>query len=91
MQMGKIVGNMVCSAKYETLTGIKLLVVQLYKDLKPDKLAVAADALGVAGINDFVYLIGSKEAAAAFRKKNVPVDLAVMGVVDQYNGEAIKN
>jgi microcompartment protein CcmK/EutM len=32
-----------------------------------------------------VNLIGSKEAARMFRKKNTPVDIAIVGFIDHYN------
>jgi len=85
MYTGKIVGNVVSSVKYETLTNIALLVVQTIENGKPAKLIVAGDATGQAGIGDFVYLIGSKEASFVFRRGELPVDAAVTGFIERYD------
>jgi microcompartment protein CcmK/EutM len=85
MYTGKVVGKVVATHKYETLEGMKLLVVQLIENGEPTKKIVAADATRQAGHGDFVYLIGSKEAALLFRKNLVPVDAAIAGFIDTYN------
>jgi len=85
MYTGKVVGTVVASHKYESLEGIKLLVVDVIEGGKPVKKIVAADATRQAGYGDFVYLIGSKEAALIFRKGLVPVDAAIAGFIDTYN------
>jgi len=36
-----------------------------------------------AGPGDLVYLVGNREAALALPKTFVPVDAAVVGIVDQ--------
>jgi len=61
------------------------LTVRLIENNKPTGLIVAADATRQAGIGDFVYLIGSKEASRMFRAPLVPVDAAVVGFIDDYN------
>lgn len=86
MTVGKVVGKLVCTPKYPTLTGVKLLLVRQYgADGKPDKLVVAADSICAAGPGNVVYLISSSEAAASFRCGPIPVDLAIVGIVDGYN------
>ena len=35
-----------------------------------------------AGVGDFVYLVGSREAALALDPAFVPVDAAIVGIVD---------
>ncbi len=89
MYTGKVVGNVVSSVKYETLTGIKLLIVETIENGKPGKLIVAADSTRQAGPDDLVYLIGSKEAAFMFRETFPPVDAAISGFVERYD-ETIK-
>jgi microcompartment protein CcmK/EutM len=71
--------------KDENLKGIKLLVVQVLENGKPAKVIVAADQTRQAGQNDYVYLIGSKEASLIFRKGLVPADAAIVGFIDEYN------
>ena len=78
-------GSVVSTVKDEALTGIKLLLVQMIEDGVPGKVIVAADQTRQAGRDDFVYLIGSKEAALIFRKGMVPADAAIVGFIDEYN------
>ena len=85
MYTGKVVGSVVSTVKDEGLTGIKLLLVQMIEDGKPGKVIVAADKTRQAGSDDFVYLIGSKEAGLIFRKGMVPADAAIVGFIDEYN------
>ena len=83
MYTGTVIGTVVATKKYETLSGIKLLVVETIENGKPSKVIVAADATRQAGFGDFVYLIGSKEASLLFRQKLVPVDAAIAGFIDE--------
>jgi microcompartment protein CcmK/EutM len=48
---------------------------------------VAADATKVAGPRDLVYLVGSREASLALDEAFVPVDAAIVGIVDQVSRE----
>jgi len=87
MYTGLIVGSVTATAKDENLDGIPLLVVNVIENGKEAGLIVAADATRQAGLDDFVYLIGSKEAGRMFRKKLTPVDAAIVGFIDDYNEE----
>jgi microcompartment protein CcmK/EutM len=84
MYTGKVIGNVVSTIKYPTLKGIKLMVVEVIENGKPAKSIVAADATRQAGVGDFVYLIGSKEAMLLFRQELTPVDAAIAGFIDDY-------
>lgn len=78
-------GRAVCTMKDPGLTGVHLLVVQpLDKNLKPsDTLQVAADVVE-AGPGDLCVMVRAREAALAMRRERfVPVDLALVGVVDE--------
>jgi len=85
MYTGKVIGTVVSTQKYESLESIKLLVVETIENGKPAKVIVAADATRQAGEGDFVYLIGSKEAAMLFRQDLTPVDAAIAGFIDVYD------
>ena len=87
MYTGKIEGTVVSTVKSPGLEGIPLLLVRLIEHGKQKGRIVAADATRQAGIGDFVYLIGSREAGRMFRKPLVPVDAAVVGFIDDYNEE----
>ena len=83
MYLGRIVGTVVAEVKYEGLAAQKLLLVQpLDHDQKPSGgLEVAVDTVR-AGPGDLVFLVGSREAALALDPSFVPVDAAVVGIVD---------
>ncbi|MBP8000335.1 MAG: EutN/CcmL family microcompartment protein [Chloroflexi bacterium] len=85
MQLAKVIGTVVATQKYEGLTGIKFLIVQpLSKRQEPDgEPVVAADATAQAGPGELVFIVGSREAAQAMPVKFVPVDHAIVGIVDE--------
>lgn len=83
MYLGEVRGTVVATHKYEGLEGKKLLLVQpVDKARRPlGGLEVAVDTVQ-AGVGDFVYLVGSREAALALDPTFVPVDAAIVGIVD---------
>jgi len=87
MYTGKVVGSVTATVKDENLIGIPLLVVQTIENGKEAGLIVAADSTRQAGPGDYVYLIGSKEAARMFRKELTPADAAIVGFIDEYREE----
>ena len=84
MYTGVVVGRVVATVKEENIANIPLLVVRKIENGKEKDLIVAADSTRMAGTGDFVYLIGSKEAARMFRKKYTPADAAIVGFIDSY-------
>jgi len=85
MLFGRVRGSAVCTLKYPGTEGLKLLIVQpLNKRLEPvGTLQVAADVVQ-AGIGDLCVMVRSREAALAMPDvKFVPVDLALIGIVDE--------
>lgn len=84
MQLGRVIGTVVATMKYEGLEGIKLLIVQpLDRHQEPEGLpVVAADAVHMAGPGELIYFVGSREAAQALPETFVPVDHAIVGIVD---------
>ncbi len=85
MQLAKVIGTVVATRKYIGLEGVKFLIVQpLDKQQQPDgEPVVAADATAQAGPGHLVFIIGSREAALALPTWFVPVDHAVVGIVDE--------
>ncbi len=86
MLLGRVKGSAVCTIKYPGTEGLKLLVVQpLNKKLEPaGVLQVAADVVH-AGPGDLCVMVRSREASLALPEvKFVPVDLALVGIVDEY-------
>jgi ethanolamine utilization protein EutN len=85
MLFGRVRGTAICTIKYPDLKGMKLLVVQsLDKNLDPiGELQVAVDVVQ-AGPGDLCVMVRSREAALALQEhKFVPVDLAIIGIVDE--------
>ena len=87
MYTGIVTGTVVATVKEENLQGIPFLTVKLIENGKEAGTIVAADSTRQAGPGDFVYLIGSREAAKMFRKNLTPVDAAIVGFIDTYNEE----
>jgi ethanolamine utilization protein EutN len=83
VQLARVIGTVVATQKYKGLEGIKLLVVQpLAPDGRPlGGPEVACDTVQ-AGPGDHVYTVGSREAALALEETFVPVDLTIVGIVD---------
>ena len=83
MYLGEVRGTVVATVKYPGLEGRKLLLVQpVDKARRPvGSVEVAVDTVQ-AGEGDFVYLVGSREAALTLDPSFVPVDAAVVGIVD---------
>lgn len=85
MQLAQVIGTVVATQKYPGLEGIKLLIIQpLDKAQQPaGEPVVAADATAQAGPGELVFVVASREAALALPEPFVPVDHAIVGIVDQ--------
>lgn len=83
MYLGRVIGTVVATRKSEGLEGQKLLVVTPlnHKRERAGDDQVAVDTVR-AGHGDLVYLVGSREAALALETWFVPVDAAIVGIVD---------
>lgn len=83
MYLGRVIGTVVASQKVEKLAGQKLLLVQpLDHKRQPTRGPEVACDTVQAGPGDLVYLVGSREAALALPETFVPVDAAIVGIVD---------
>ena len=87
MYTGEVSGSVVSTVKSPGLEGVPLLVVRLIENGVKTDLIVAADSTRQAGVGDFVYLVGAKEASRTFRKPFIPADAAIVGFIDDYNEE----
>ena len=88
MQLARVVGTVVATMKSPGLQGVKLLLVQpLDRDQRPvGDPQVAADAVHMAGPGELVYVVAAREASLAMPEPFVPVDLAIVGIVDAVAG-----
>jgi ethanolamine utilization protein EutN len=91
MYLGRVIGNVVCTQKVEGLEGQKLLLVEpLDHHLQSAGAQQVAVDTVQAGPRDLVYLVGSREAALALDPWFVPVDAAIVGIVDDVNAAVAK-
>jgi ethanolamine utilization protein EutN len=90
MLLGRVIGTVVSSVTCEGLQGVPMLLLQpLDKEGLPKGAAlVAADSTRMAGPGELVYYEGGREAAMALDPWFVPVDHAIIGIVDSHVVEA---
>lgn len=86
MKLGRVIGTLVASVKPEGMRGLKMLIVRpLTANLEvEDEPFVATDASAQASSGDLVTYESSREAALLHDPWFVPVDHAVVGIVDQH-------
>ncbi len=92
MLLGRVVGTVVPCVVYEGLAGTPMLLLQpLDKQGKPrGRTLVAADATRMAGPGELVYYEGGREAAMALDPWFVPVDHAIIGIVDTFTAPGVQ-
>ena len=86
MQLGKVIGTVVCTMKDDRLIGQKLLVVQPLDrhGREKGKPLVALDSVG-AGEGETIYWCRGKEASFPFLPDEVPTEATIVGIVDEIN------
>lgn len=84
MYLGRVIGTCVATVKYAGLEGARLLIVEAIDD---EGGVVGAPHVAVdttqAGPGETVFCVASREAALACDPWFVPVDAAIVGIVDQ--------
>jgi ethanolamine utilization protein EutN len=87
MFIGKVIGNVVCTQKDESLKGLKLLVVQpLTDDLEPKgKPIIAIDTIRQSGQGDIVYMAKSRESSLPLGSELTASDAGILGIIEHYN------
>jgi len=85
LKLGRVVGTVISSTKVAGLEGVRFLIVQpLDRDQREvGTPVVAADGVAMAGPGELVYVVESREAALACPETFVPVDHAIVGIVDE--------
>lgn len=84
MQLARVLGTCVTTQKYPGLEGVRLLIVEpvdVTGRVTGGPL-VAADTVSV-GPGEVVFLVGAREAALALEEAFVPIDAAIVGIVDE--------
>jgi ethanolamine utilization protein EutN len=92
MQLAKVIGDVVVTRKDDTLTGIKLLVLQPIgaDGSNVGRTLVAVDAVG-SGVGETVFFVRGKEASFPFYPTEVPADAGIVGIVDHYDIDELTN
>jgi len=84
MDIGKVIGTVVATRKDPTLVGTRLLVIQPVdeKGGHVGEPIIAVDTANTAGYGEFVYTVSGGDAVAVTADRSMPVDIAVVGLVD---------
>lgn len=85
MDIAKVIGTVVATQKVSVMEGVTLLVLQpLNEKQEPQgKPLIASDATGRRGVGEIVYYVASGDATyTGLRGEDLPVDAAVLGIVD---------
>ena len=85
MHLARVMGTVVATVKADGLEGVRFLIIQPLDKHQHDTGApvIAADAVAMAGPGELVYYVASREAAEALPERFVPVDHAIVGLVDE--------
>lgn len=89
MYLGKVIGTIWATRKYETITGYKMQFVQPVNSKlnSTGEPLVALDTIG-AGPGEIVYYITSCEAVIPLDVDFAPVDASIVGIVDSLYSES---
>ena len=84
MQLGRVIGTVVCTVKSDSLEGKKLMLVQPLDQRLKDKgrAIVALDSVG-AGTGELVYWCRGKEASFPWPEQQVPTEASIVGIIDE--------
>ena len=85
MRLGRVIGTVVPSTQVDEISAIPLLWIQpLDLDGQPEgEPLVCADGTRMAGPGQTIYWVASREAALTLDPWFVPVDDAIVGLVDE--------
>ncbi|RPI00680.1 MAG: ethanolamine utilization protein EutN [Calditrichaeota bacterium] len=83
MELGRVEGTIVSTAKVDRLHGQKLMLINLVNpDIKPtSNYVVAVDSVG-AGKGEIVLVVRGSSARQTQSMQNVPTDASIIAIVD---------
>ena len=83
MELARVEGSVVATAKNDRLDGHKLLLVNLVEpDLKPtSNFLVAVDSVG-AGEGEIVIVVRGSSARQSEQLANIPTDTSIVAIID---------
>lgn len=82
MIIGKVVGTVVSTRKFDNLIGSKFMIVEPIPSLKVENRIVAVDKVG-AGIGELVLVAQGSAARIGCDMEKSPVDAAIVGIIDE--------
>jgi len=88
MHLAKVVGNVVSTQKDANLIGCKLLIIKKinekgeFEKYSSQSTAIAVDSVG-AGIGETVIVTTGSTARYVFGDKKAPLDMTIVGIVDE--------
>jgi len=88
--LGKVIGNVWATQKYEALKSFKLMFVQPINSNQENigEPIIAVDTIG-AGPGETIFYITASEAVIPLPVDMAPVDASIVGIVDTINQSAI--
>ncbi|RPI73809.1 MAG: ethanolamine utilization protein EutN [Ignavibacteriales bacterium] len=86
MFLGRVIGNVWATQKYDALHSFKLMIVQPINGGNENigDPIIAVDTVG-AGSGEVVYYITASEAVIPLPVEMAPVDASIVGIVDSIN------
>jgi len=92
MNIGKVVGNIISTAKYPGFYGVKLLIIQPVDGdgNNAGEPIIGTDSVG-AGTDEYVIYITSSEACIPYKSsvEYIPTDATIVGIVDNLYKEDV--
>lgn len=90
MYLGRVIGTIWATRKYEAINGYKMQFVQRInaEEKNIGEPFVALDTVG-AGPGEIIFYITSSEAVIPLDVDMAPVDASIVGIVDSINVESI--
>jgi len=84
--LGKVIGNVWATRKYEALKSFKMLFVQPINAQRENvgEPIIAVDTVG-AGTGEIIFYITASEAVIPLPVDMAPVDASIVGIVDSIN------
>lgn len=85
MVIAKLVGKIWATRKYDSLNGMKLMLVEIIDGIEKGKRLVAVDTIG-AGEGDLVLVTQGSSARMVLttgQEQSVPVDAVISGIIDE--------
>jgi len=88
MYLGKVIGNVWATKKYEALFSLKMMIVQPISAERTNlgEPIIAVDTVG-AGPGETILYITASEAVIPLPVDFAPVDASIVGIVDTINLE----